>query len=202
MGTDAPSFHPLPLFQQASHWFRRAQASLLGALPCNQGCCDCCIGIFPITRLDVLELHRGLTLLPFDHRTAIVTRAKEQIASLEMAYPDLRSKPNLDEWSDSSIDAMVERFADLPCPALTEGGSCGVYAFRPVTCRTMGVPVESDGIVHGACRVQNAVPIIRPSPSLRIDYDRLTEDEAVALSILRQAHPQTGDEMLLPYGFV
>ncbi|MCW5793917.1 MAG: YkgJ family cysteine cluster protein [Nitrospira sp.] len=193
---------PLPLFQQASHWFRRAQASLLEALPCSQGCCDCCIGIFPITQLDVLELHRGLDLLPFDRKAAIVTRAREQVASLELAFPDLRSTPNLDEWTDSSIDAIVERFADLPCPALAADGRCSVYAFRPITCRTMGVPVESDGVVQGACRVQTAVPIIRPSPSLRTDYDLLAKDEAVALSILRQAQPEAGDELLLPYGFI
>lgn len=193
---------PLPLFQQASHWFRRAQASLLEALPCSQGCCDCCIGIFPITQLDVLELHRGLDLLPSDRKAAIVTRAREQVAALELAFPDLRSTPNLDEWTDSSIDAIVERFADLPCPALAADGRCSVYAFRPITCRTMGVPIESDGMVQGACRVQTAVPIIRPSPSLRTDYDLLAKDEAVALSILRQAHREAGDELLLPYGFI
>ena len=193
---------PLPLFQQASHWFRRAQASLLDALPCSQGCCDCCIGIFPITQLDVLELHRGLNLLPSNRKSEIVTHAREQITALELAYPDLRSRPNLDEWEDISIDAIVERFAALPCPALTADGCCSVYAFRPITCRTMGVPVESEGIVHGACRVQTAVPIIRPSPSLRAEHNHLAEDEAVALSILRHAQPKAGDELLLPYGFV
>ena len=193
---------PLPLFQQASYWFRRAQASLLDALPCTQGCCQCCIGIFPITQLDVLELHRGLSQLPSDNRTAIVRRAREQIAALELAYPDLRSTPNLDEWEDSRIDVIVERFADLPCPALAIDGRCSVYAFRPITCRTMGVPVESDGMVHGACTRQTAVPIVRPPPSVRTELDRLAEDEAVALSILRQAQPEAGDERLLPYGFV
>lgn len=202
MGIDALPSLPLPLYQQASHWFRRAHASLLGALPCKQGCCACCIGIFPITRLDALEMHRGLNLLPASVKTAIVTRAREQVASLETAYPALDSKPNLDEWADSSIDDMVERFADLPCPALAVDGSCGIYAFRPITCRTMGIPVESDGMVHGACRVQTAVPIIRPSRSVRGDSDRLADDEAVALSILRQAQPEAGDELLLPYGFV
>ena len=193
---------PLPLFQQASHWFRRARASLLDALPCTQGCCECCVGIFPITQLDVLELHRGLSQLPSDNRTAIVRRAREQIAALELAYPDLRSTPNLDEWEDSRIDVIVERFADLPCPALAIDGRCSVYAFRPITCRTVGVPVESDGMVHGACTRQTAVPIVRPSPSVRTELDRLAEDEAVALSILRQAQPEAGDERLLPYGFV
>ncbi len=204
MGTDASSSLPLPLplFQQASHWFRRARASLLGAIPCGQGCCQCCIGIFPITRLDALELQRGLDTLPSARKDTIVTRAREQIASLEAAYPALQSKPGLDSWADNNIDDIVEHFADLPCPALTADGSCGLYAFRPITCRTMGIPGESDGMVHGACAVQTAVPIIRLSPSLRTDLYRLAEDEAVALSILHRDQPEAGDELLLPYGFL
>lgn len=202
MGTQESSPLPLPLFQQAAHWFRRARASLLGAIPCGQGCCQCCIGIFPITRLDALELHRGLEGLPPIHRDAIVTRARSQIVMLEDTYPALKSKPALDEWPDHTIDNMVEQFAHLPCPALSPDGACGIYTFRPITCRTMGIPNESDGVVHGACAVQTAVPLIRLSPALRTDADRLAEHEAVALSILRRAHPETGDELLLPYGFV
>ncbi len=202
MRTDASSPLSLPLFQQASHWFQRARASLLGAIPCGQGCCQCCIGIFPITRLDALELQRGLDTLPPVRKDAIVTRAREQAASLEAAYPALQSKPGLDGWADSNIDDIVDHFADLPCPALTEDGSCGIYAFRPITCRTMGIPGESDGLVHGACTIQTAVPIIRLSSSLRTDFDRLVEDEAVSLSILHQAQPKAGDELLLPYGFL
>lgn len=202
MGTDPSPRSPLPLFQEASQWFRRAQASLLGAIPCSSGCCDCCIGIFPITRLDVLELHRGLNLLPPARKRAIVMRAREQVARLETAYPALQTQPGLDGWSDASIDDMAERFGDLPCPALEADGTCGVYEFRPITCRTMGVPVESDGMVHGACDVQTAVPIIRPSRSMKTDLLRLAEQEAAALSILHGADPGTGDELLLPFGFI
>ena len=93
MGTQASSSSPLPLFQQATNWFQRAQASLLGALPCCQGCSACCIGMFPITRLDALELHRGLDTLPSLQRNAIVTRARAQVSALEAAYPDLLSQP-------------------------------------------------------------------------------------------------------------
>lgn len=202
MGTDVSSPLPLPLFQQASHWFRRARASLLGAIPCSQGCCQCCIGIFPITRLDALELQRGLDTLPSAHKLTVVARAREQIALLEAAYPVLQSKPGLDSWMDSSLDDMVERFGDLPCPALAADGSCSVYAFRPITCRTMGIPSETNGMVHGACTVQTAVPIVRLSPSLRTDLHRLAEDEAIALSTLHSAQLESDDELLLPYGFV
>ncbi len=202
MGTQASSCLPLPLFQQAEHWFRRAQASLLGAIPCCQGCSACCLGLFPITRLDALELQRGLDALPPLQRNAIITRARAQVAALESAYPNLRSKPALDGWDDRTIDDMVEHFSDIPCPALAPDGTCGVYASRPITCRTMGIPSESDGMVHGACTVQTAVPIIRLSPSLRTDADRLAEHEAVSLSILSRVQPDAGDELLLPYGFL
>ena len=202
MGTEMSSPLPLPLFQQAEQWFRRAHASLLSALPCGKGCCECCIGTFPITRLDALELQRGLERLPLLQRDTIVARARNQIALLETAYPALQLQNGLHKWSDSIIDEMVERFAHLPCPALDSDGTCGIYAFRPITCRMMGIPGESDGVVHGACAVQTAVPVIRLSPRLRADADRVAEQEAVALSILNQAQPEAGDELLLPYGFV
>lgn len=202
MGPSASSFTPLPLFQQAEQWFQRAQAALLGAIPCHRGCCRCCIGIFPITRLDVLELQRGLVTLPKTDRDAIITRAHAQVSALEAVYPALKTAPALDGWDDRTINDMVERFAELPCPALMPDGSCGAYTFRPLTCRTMGIPSESNGVVQGACAVQTAVPVIRLSSSLRVDEDRLAEDEAVSLTILRRVQADAGDELLLPYGFL
>jgi Fe-S-cluster containining protein len=121
---------------------------------------------------------------------------------METAYPRLKSTPSLDEWADDTVDEMAERFAHLPCPALEADGTCSIYSHRPITCRTMGIPGESDGIVHGACAVQTAVPIVRLSATLRRDADRLAEHEALSLSILRRPQSSGDDEILLPYGFV
>ena len=202
MRTSASSSLPLPLYQQADRWFRRAAASLLGALPCRQGCSACCIGLFPITRLDALELQRGLDELSPSRREAIEARARLQVEVLESAYPALKSTPALDSWDDHIIDHVVEKFSSLPCPALTFDGTCDVYAFRPITCRTMGIPNESDGMVQGACSVQTAVPIIRLSPTFRDEETRLAEQEAVGLAILSRSRPDNGEELLLPYGFL
>lgn len=202
MGTDPASPLRLSIFEEASGWFRRARASLLEAIPCGRGCCNCCVGIFPITRLDAQELRLGLNTMPPAQREAIVARATHQIGVIEASYPRLRSTPCLDAWADTTIDAMVEQFAHLPCPALGENGTCHVYAFRPITCRTMGIPTESNGMVEGACTVQTAVPLIRLSPSLQAESVRLAENEAAALSAVGQNHLQAGDELLLPYGFL
>ena len=202
MRTLASSSPSLPLFQQADQWFRRASASLLGALPCCQGCSACCIGVFPITRLDVPELHRGLDRLPPLEREAIEARAHAQVNALESAYPALKSNPSLDCWDDRIIDKVVEEFSTLPCPALSPEGTCQVYACRPVTCRTMGIPNEVDGLVQGACTVQTAVPIIRLSPFFRAEENQLAEQEVVGLASLNEDHPDDGEEILLPYGFL
>ena len=202
MGTDVSSPLRASLFEEASLWFRRARASLLEAIPCGQGCCACCVGLFPITRLDAQELRRGLdTVLP-PQRTSIIARATSQVDMIEASYPRLRSTPCLDEWDDTTLDAMIEQFAELPCPALGTDGSCLVYAFRPVTCRTMGIPTESNGMVEGACTVQTAVPIIRLTPTLQAESVRLAEHEAAALLVVGQDQAQPGDELLLPYGFL
>ncbi|MBS0172030.1 MAG: YkgJ family cysteine cluster protein [Nitrospira sp.] len=202
MGTDVSSPIRPSLFDEASQWFRRARASLLEAIPCGRGCCDCCVGIFPITRLDAKELRHGLDTMPTSQRNTIVTRAAHQVDLIEARYPDLHSAPCLDTYADATIDEMVEQFSHLPCPALGSDGTCQVYAFRPVTCRTMGIPSESNGVVDGACTVQTAIPIIRLSPRLQEESRRLAEHEAAALSAFDRHSFQTGDELLLPYGFL
>ena len=200
---EAPlSSFPSAIFDQADHWFRRAKAALLGTIPCGKGCCRCCIGPFPITLVDVKELQRGLRTLPAAPRRRIEERARRQTTTIEAAYPHLASDPLLDSWTDDQTDELVSRFADLPCPALQEDGACGLYEFRPVTCRTMGIPMETHGMVTGACDTQTFVPVIRLSQSIRSEEDRLAEQEARLLEKGRTGRALVGDEVLLPYGFL
>ena len=44
------------LAEKTDQWFRRANAFLLNQVPCRAGCSQCCIGVFPITRLDAGEV--------------------------------------------------------------------------------------------------------------------------------------------------
>ena len=190
------------LFVRSEQWFHRAHASLLGALPCRRGCSRCCMGPFAITILDVAELRRGLPTLPEQTRRDIQSRARAQAAALESAYPRLAASPFLDDWPDAEIDRLAERFADLPCPALDADGSCLVYPFRPLACRTMGIPVEVNGLVEGACEIQTAVPLIRPSRAAREEERQLAGQEAVELAALRGTSSELGEEVLLAYGFL
>ncbi len=198
----APGPRQLPIFRQAGDWFDRSRAALLDALPCKKGCARCCIGTFPITWLDAEELQRGLATLPTDVRTGMEARARAQIAAMERHSPALRQSISLDEWQDRAIDELVETFAKLPCPALQPDGSCGVYPFRPLTCRTMGIPTEETEVAQGACEVQTALPIRRLPRALREEEELLAQAEARMLACWQRVTGVNGEELLLPYGFL
>lgn len=189
------------LASKTDDWYRRANASLLGQLPCRAGCSHCCTGIFPITRLDLPLLQEGLAQLPADQREGIETRAMRQVNALEAAYPRLRMHPSLDGWSDDQIDEAVQSFHEAPCPALQADGLCAVYAYRPLACRSMGIPTRQDGIVNGACSIQTFVPVTRLSASLEMEEEELAASEAAALERLPEVVIE-GEEIFLPYAFV
>jgi Fe-S-cluster containining protein len=188
------------LARKTDQWFDRASAALLGQVPCRAGCSHCCIGLFPVTRLDADLLHEGLAQLPVDKRTLIQQRATAQVSALKATYPKLSASGSLDGWSDGEIDQAVSRFDRDRCPALSDDGLCSVYAYRPLVCRSMGIPTEAGDMVEGACSVQTFVPIVRLSASLRAEEQELADWEAEELAEHRAAIE--GQEILLPYSFL
>ena len=200
--TTPPSSDPPPLYRKTDRWFQRATAALLGEVPCGPGCSSCCIGPFPITLLDVHTLQQGLAGIPPDQRHRIEQRAIEQTVAMETAFPQLTHTDLLDNWSDQEIDRLATEFHHYPCPALEADGRCGVYDHRPLVCRSMGIPKEDHGLVHGACEIQTFIPIIRLPSAFRGEENRLAEEEAASLESLRQDTGSTGEEIFLPHGFL
>jgi Fe-S-cluster containining protein len=197
-----PTTNLSSLPEKTSRWFERATAALLEQVPCRQGCCHCCIGTFPVTILDQQHLQEGLARLPEAQRRAIQQKAHDQVVAIEVHFPRLAVSPMLDDWPDHLTEQLAGQFQNLPCPALSPDGHCAVYAFRPLTCRSMGIPPDQDGCVEGACDIQTAVPIIRLSPPFREEEDRLAGEESQQLTALRLKLQCQGEELLLPYAFL
>lgn len=193
---------PSTLFEKTARWFERVNASFLESLPCTQGCFGCCVGLFPVTILDRQEIQRGLRELPEEHRNRIERLAARQVTALTGAAPQLSANRFIDQWTEEAIDRVVERFETWPCPALEPGGTCGVYEFRPLVCRSMGVPQDNEVRVSGACAVQTAVPLIRMSKAFRDEENRLAGREAYEIEALRYRLKSEGEELFLPYAFI
>lgn len=125
-------------------------------LVCRPGCTPCCIGPFDITSLDAARLRSGLRALHAANPAragALEGRARDAWRRLETDFPGDAGHATLDD-DDEAREAFFRRHAEEPCPALDPAsGRCELYAFRPLSCRTFGLPVRTAGIELPPCEL-------------------------------------------------
>ncbi len=124
------------------------------------------MGVFSISQLDAVRLRHGLDELQQRdprHADAVRVRVRDAIVRLSPDFPGNPKTGILAE--DEEAERRFEDFAnDEPCPVLDpETGMCALYASRPITCRSFGPPVRSEGglgvcelCYHGASEQQIA----------------------------------------------
>jgi Fe-S-cluster containining protein len=120
-------------------------------LVCRPGCCECCLGPFPITQLDAERLRGGLAELEAGD-PARAARLRGRVRQAVDRMPVFPAGP-LDD--DAAFEARMAALPDEePCPVLDpETGTCDLYMARPVTCRTFGPPVRWGGDAVGVCEL-------------------------------------------------
>jgi Fe-S-cluster containining protein len=125
-------------------------------LACRPGCSECCIGPFPINRLDASRLRQGLLELRDrdpQRAAAIVERASLTVERFEKDFPGDRTTGRL-SGEEADEDRFFEAHAAVPCPVLDPTTqTCDLYAHRPVSCRTYGPPVRFGGQDLPPCRL-------------------------------------------------
>ena len=137
---------------------RLADGARRGArwLACRLGCTECCIGPFPINRLDVRRLQRGLKELEArdpGRAAAVVDRSRAAIAQLSEDFPG-NARTGLLSGDEDAEDRYFVRSAEIPCPALDPAtGGCDLYAHRPVSCRDYGLPMRFGRKDLPSCRL-------------------------------------------------
>lgn len=113
-------------------------------LACRPGCHQCCIGVFPISQLDVETLQQALNAAHPATANTIRNRAAASRERLTPGFPGNAATGEL--FTEPAHEEAFEDFAnDEPCPVLDpETGTCDLYAARPVQCRTFGPPVRDE----------------------------------------------------------
>jgi Fe-S-cluster containining protein len=115
---------------------------------CRKGCDACCHHLIPISPVEALWLARVVAKLPAARRDAVRARFASAVRAMQDAGlvdrdagPEARialrsaAEPGRAAWEDVSRRHFDAR---IPCPFL-EDGACGIYADRPMVCRTYSV---------------------------------------------------------------
>jgi Fe-S-cluster containining protein len=167
-----------------------AGAERAGArLSCRRGCTECCRGPFPVNLLDAARLRAGraeLAGVDPARAAALRARAEKSVADMAGCFPgDTRTGRLADD--DSAQDAFFARFASRPCPALDpETGGCDLYAWRPVSCRTYGLPVRLGLEDLPPCRLCFAGSTAAEVESCRVEPDPHGEEDAILTALERR----------------
>lgn len=172
----------------------RMSAARAGArLACRRGCTTCCQGPFPINVLDAFRLRAGLRdLEAADRERAAAVRARilAAIVAMEPAFPGDAATGRLADEEEAQ-DTFFRRFACMPCPVLDPAtGGCDLYAHRPSSCRTYGLPVRLGVEDLPPCRLCFVGASPEEVESCRVEPDPSGEEDALLTPLERR---QGGD---------
>jgi len=173
--------------------FTEAQRRAGPWLECRPGCSDCCHGPFPITRLDVHRLRRGLNAVAAiepDRATAVRRRAARAVEVLVDGFPGDATTGCL-EQDESRLDRYFERHITLACPALDpETRTCDLHPWRPVSCRIYGPPVRFGKKTSPPCEL-----CFRGAPPETVERCRIEPDpDGIEEAILARMGGAVGED--------
>lgn len=151
-------------------------------LVCRAGCSECCIGPFPINRLDAWRLREGLQELRERdpaRAAAIEARAREAVEALQKGFPG-DPATGLLSGDEAAEDGFFEEHSGRACPVLDPATqTCDLYAHRPVSCRAYGPPVTFNGQEKPPCRLCFTTSRPAAIEACRVEPDRDSLERAI-----------------------
>lgn len=170
--------------ERLDRWFTSVSERHPGVIPCRQGCSACCHGPFDISAADTLLLREGLATLSDVDRELVRARGRGLLERMRQFAPAWRPPWDLAQLGEDRFDTITESLAAEPCPLLDEAGACRVYAYRPLVCRLMGLPMMTSGgfVLENACPIQEQFPGYAALDPQLFDLEALEEDETGSLA--------------------
>ena len=167
-------------------------------LVCRAGCSECCIGPFPINRLDVWRLREGLQALRDNdpsRAAAVEARAREAVAAMRDGFPG-DPATGLLSGDEAAEDTFFEEHSDRPCPVLDPATqTCELYAHRPLSCRTYGPPVTFNARNLPPCRLCFTTSTPEATEACRVEPDKDGLERAI-LDRLKRDDGETRETLI------
>lgn len=162
------------LVAQVDAVFQKVAGNFAAEVRCREGCSDCCHALFDVTLIEALYLNARFSALDEVRRNEILIEADK---ADRKAY--ILKKQASRDASDVDHNEILLRTAKerIRCPLLDTQERCQLYAYRPITCRIYGIPLDIGGKSH-SCGLSGFEPG-RSYPAVKLER---IQDMLLALS--------------------
>jgi Fe-S-cluster containining protein len=192
-----PFFRPYEqLVVTADKAFAKIEKEFPDAVKCKIHCTECCHALFDLSLVEAIYIHHRFNeMLPDDRKSPILEKANK---SDRLIYKIKRKAFKDFESGRSEADILSEMAMErVACPLLNDMGQCELYAFRPITCRLYGIPVDIGGVGRTCGKSGFKKGMSYPTVHLDMIHNKLHEiSRQLATSI--QSKYSGLSEMLVP----
>lgn len=133
------------LVSQVDAVFAKVAGNFPAEVKCRQGCSDCCHALFDLTLIEAMYLNSRFAELDETLRNELLIEADK---ADRKAYVFKKKAARAAEETDQSEILLRTAQERLRCPLLGQDDTCALYAYRPITCRIYGIPLEIGGQSH------------------------------------------------------
>jgi len=135
------------LVEASDQIFKQVRQTHPDCVKCYTGCSDCCNALFDLTLIEAMYINHHFNKKYTGKEKDLFiekcnTADRKTYKLKKTAYKDFKSKMNETEILMKIAKARVR------CPLLNDQQMCDLYEYRPITCRTYGIPTSIGGIGH------------------------------------------------------
>jgi len=152
------------LVAQVDAVFQKVSSNFASEVRCKAGCSDCCHALFDVTLIEAIYLNSKFSELDELRRIEILIEADKADRKAQLLKKKVSKEANEVEHSEILLRTAKER---IRCPLLYSEDKCAIYAYRPITCRIYGIPLDIGGKSH-TCGLSGFEPG-RPYPAVKLE---------------------------------
>jgi len=145
---------------------------------CGRGCSRCCHHyVSSVHALEVLAIYEQVRLR--SDLNPLMEACRSRAKDLD-GWEEFCEETYPERSADDRADLALEHYYDegLPCPFLNEGGACGIYEDRPLTCR-MYLAVSDPSFCEPERLTQEASDVFTVPPDESVAARIVQLDEAI-----------------------
>ena len=148
--------------------FERVKKEHSDCVKCQLKCSDCCHALFDLTLIEALYINHHFNNT-FDGKGRDVLIEKSNKTDRQV-YKIKKKAFNALEVGKNENEILKKLAQErVRCPLLNEQEMCGLYEYRPITCRIYGIPTAIGGVGH-TCGMSG---FVRGRPYQTVNLDRI-----------------------------